>query len=607
MSMLLDLPDELLLMIQRKILSSRDQFALAATCTKLHSKLGGLELYRQIAAEERAFDEARLKLAHFGFKYGEGKRIKLDFGFWKEKMTWTTARAWNLSKVRPKADDHAGVVEFFEFLDECHDRWGRGMLLFADRQQKDLTLFSEPEDSDPGSSNYFTVEKNKPWERATKYFPETFDKSLIYRAIRGCTDLQLLEKVFDAYLDKYPAAIHGTKHSLVEGDITGAINVKKFNYVNPGDPPVWLACELNRVDALELLHAKGVDINLAKGRLVTEDDWDGTITAEMRWLEEPFDRYNGVLRASAWDQFVRAGRCAHKREDVSLWLAERGLGFPTRPDGLGAGDLVDAAGTNHVRLVRFLLDHLKPKLDREDYRKALNAALREAIRGGNKSYALLDRRGPHDQVFEALLAAGAKLPGPGLLSEAVTYSPSNVWWLWRRLQAEGSLNHEDVRAALHQAILCGTWGNPHRLDFFKAVYPAQAHLACDPAQIATPEGREAAMEELLDSFIRQMRHCLWSSRLHVAFHIVDLLGPERVGENLVARIQHDYFREWVKAWRSERIWHQLHESWRRNRLTRPTPPDIKGIPQSTMLEERDMDVDEELKYVQRLYLSSRTA
>ncbi|KAK7964359.1 hypothetical protein PG988_011333 [Apiospora saccharicola] len=474
------------------------------------------------------------------------------------------------------------------------------MLLFADRQQKDLALFSEPEDSDPGSSNYFTVEKNRPWERATKYFPETFDKSLIYRAILGCTDLQLLGKVFDAYLDKYPAAIHGTKHSLVEGDITGAINVKQFNYVNPGDPPVWLACELNRVDALELLHAKGVDINLAKGRLVTQDDWDGTITAEMRWSEEPFDRDNGVLRASAWDQFVRAGPCADQREDVSLWLAERGL---------GAGDLIDAAGANHARLVRFLIDHLQPKLDPEDYRQALAAALREAIRGGNKSYALLDKRGPHDQVFEALLAAGAKLPGPaGLLSEAVKFSPSNVWWLWRRLQAEGSLTHEDVRAALHTAIKYGTWGNPHRLDFFKAIYPAQAHLACDPTRLATPEGRDAAMEELLDSLIQQMEdYNIWSPCLHVAFHIVDLLGPERVGKGLVAQIQRRYFQKWVRAWQNERDWHRLPEVWRRNRLARPTPPDIKGIPRSTMLEERHMGDWEEAKYVQRLFLSSRTA
>lgn len=166
---------------------------------------------------------------------------------------------------------------------------------------------------------------------------------------------------------------------------------------------------------MELLLAKGVDINLVKGHLVMDGDWK-TVDEE-RW-DRPFDLDDGVPCADAWNQYARSGLLAFRREEVSLWLAERGLGFPTRSNGLTGEDLSDAAELNHVRLVHFLIQHLESKLSPEEYRQALTAALYAAIKGGNdfefgrvRALSRVDRffRGPHEEIFEALVAAGADL------------------------------------------------------------------------------------------------------------------------------------------------------------------------------------------------------
>ncbi|KAK7995833.1 hypothetical protein PG991_015300 [Apiospora marii] len=588
---LLALPDELLLIISENLVFNRDRFAFAATCAELHQKLGGAHIYKQVAADERAFDEARLRLSLAGDKHLQDFDLGSGFdpgsGFsWSGP--WSEIRAANLAKFDAEGDDYAAVLETFALLEYC-------------------TREEEP----------------------TRYFPETYHQSLLFRAIRGCSDVGILEQVFDAYLQKYPAAIHGTKHGRIEADMTGAMGVTSFDRVNPADPPVWLACELNRVDVLELLHAKGVNINLVKNHLIVPEGGLGLIeTDESRWDEPSFDPHDGVRRADAWNQFARAGMCADRREDVSLWLAERGLGFPSRPNGLTAEDLSDAAGLNHARLVGFLVQHLRCKLSREEYCQAVNAALRAAIKGGNDLPYRRARRldlvdysslGPYDQVFEALVAAGADLrqlgsdddddeDRKGPLATAIEFEPSNAPWLLRHQLAEGATDPADVRAALHEAIRYGSWRNPHRLAFFQAIYPARAHLACDPARLATPAGREAAMEDLLNGFIRQMGRWLETTRCcDVGLHIVDLVGRERVGDDqLVKKMQNSHLEALVVAWRDERRRRRRRrrqgseEAVTTMRWAVPTPPEIPGLPPGVLLEDRGMDENEEYEYVKEL-------
>ncbi|KAK7959425.1 uncharacterized protein PG986_004279 [Apiospora aurea] len=485
MSLLLNLPPELVLLIQECLTTLRDRFALAATCTALNVLAGSRVIYKQVTTEERRFDEARLRLEILGEQYP-----RLNFGFWKQ-TPWPEARAANLAKFDPKGNQYARVLEFFEFVDKCVGQWGKGIAGFADG-----------------------------------------------------TDVNLY------------AAIHGTKHGRLERAVTGTL-YEPDEDACPEDPPVYLACELNRVDVLDLLHKKGVDINLVKGHWVVSRQTGKVVNEKSRW-DAPFDVNDQVRRADAWSQFTVSGPYADFREDVSLWLAEHNLGFPTKPEGLTGPDLSDAARKNHLRLVRFLIEHLRTKLSPDEYRAALTEALHAATKGGNDIHwqrgpGIRNRervdyyfRGPHDEVFEALLAAGAEL-GPqdpdreedkGLLAGAVEFEASNVSWLLRRQTAEGSTDHRDVRAALHEAIRYGSWRSPARLEFFKAIYPANAHLACDPARLTTPEDREEAMRERLDGFIEVMRACIAvTSCFEVALHIVDVVGRERVGERLVHTLE----------------------------------------------------------------------
>ncbi|KAK8062257.1 hypothetical protein PG997_014354 [Apiospora hydei] len=446
MSLLLTLPPELVMLIQ-ECLTSQDRFALAATCTALNVLGDSRVIYKQVAMEERRFDEARLRLQILGEQYRG-----LNFGFWKQ-TPWPEARAANLAKFDPDGDQYAGVLGFFEFVDKCVGQWGN--------------------------------------EWPSKYWPETYNRPLIYNAITQCQDMKVVEDIFDAYLRWYPAAIHGTKHGRLERAVTGTL-YEPHEDACPEDPPVYLACELNRVDVLDLLHKKEwISI------------WSKATGLSIVKL---------VRRADAWGQFTVSGPYADFREDVSLWLAERNLGFPTKPEGLAGPDLSDAARKNHLRLVRFLIEHLKTKLSPDEYRAALTRALYAAIKGGNdlhwqrwpgtRNRERVDYyfRGPHDEVFETLLAAGARLEpqdpdreeDKGLLAGAVEFEALNVSWLLRRQMVEGSTDHRDVRAALHEAIRYGSWRSPARLEFFKAIYPANAHLACDPARLTTPEDREAA-------------------------------------------------------------------------------------------------------------------
>lgn len=97
-----------------------------------------------------------------------------------------------------------------------------------------MLYFTSPElwdtvKEDIGGFPFFPDSQRKP------AFPESDRKqgrTLIYRAIRWCNDMTILEKVFDIYLKIYPAAIHGSKDGWLDR-MPESITKKEERYCLP--------------------------------------------------------------------------------------------------------------------------------------------------------------------------------------------------------------------------------------------------------------------------------------------------------------------------------------------------------------------------------------
>lgn len=330
------------------------------------------------------------------------------------------------------------------------------------------------------------------------------------------------------------------------------------------DYPVYLAAFHNRVQVLDLLHRKGININLAKTELALQNDhsWTRFVhrlrgdDTDISWASDPQD---GLihhpdlwtwLRVQSWR---RGERPSGFPEDVCVWLVEHSLGFSVDRLSLGPRDLGQAAMNNHVRLVAAMLKLFQSRLGPDEYRDALDSTYEAALASPHGRFGQWNpQRSPpienHIDLFNMLLRLGATLRrNPrrswdwGILTAAVDEFPSDAIWLLRRQMAEGLVDHRDLRGALGRAVECRNDKFRHRkgtkehLEFLAAVYPANAHLACDPRQVATPQGREEALEELLGQLLREVHHeCDRPICKDVARYLEGVVGRKRIDEILGA-------------------------------------------------------------------------
>ncbi|KAK7993523.1 transcriptional coactivator HFI1/ADA1 [Apiospora arundinis] len=505
---LLTLPDELLLKIQACLITRNDRFAFGATCQTLNAKFGGTFIYEQDVAEERDFDNARLRLERFG---EEHKALVFDDK--TDWVAWPEVLAAKIAKYRAEDEKNKSVCKFFQ---DCVHRWGPMMLFFTIRQ--DPLEMRLPE----GPTWKLPQFPSSQWSS---------NRTLIYRAIMRCQDMRILGDVFDAYLNQYPAAIQGLKSGRLD----------QMDERGWGNAPVYLACQFNRVDVLDLLHRKGANINLVKGYLTLEGD--GTrIAYDRDRLDMPYD---------PTDAYNTSGFECGFPEEVCLWLIEHNLGVSDGPYSLNPKDLEEAAVQGSLRLMVAMIKYFESRLSPEEYTDALTSALMACNSEQSRYFGYWPRRvldfftahsGPilptpqsHAEVLEVLLKAGASLRQDperevdmGLLARAMTWRPSNATWLLQQQIAAGA-------TARSPKVI---WGGKTARKFFATIIPEHTHLACDPCQIATPEGREQAIQELFDLLIQYIdRECCDRYRYDTALYFVEMLGPQRFGAELAHRLE----------------------------------------------------------------------
>ncbi|KAK7995360.1 hypothetical protein PG990_014133 [Apiospora arundinis] len=539
---LLTLPDELLLKIQACLITRNDRFAFGAACQTLNAKFGGTFLYEQDVAEERDFDNARLRLERF-----DEEHKALVFDYKTDWVAWPEVLAAKVAKYCAEDEKNKSICKFFQ---DCVHRWGPMMLFFTIRQ--DPLEMRLPE----GPTWKLPQFPSSQWSS---------NRTLIYRAIMRCQDMRILGDVFDAYLNQYPAAIQGLKSGRLD----------QMDERGWGNAPVYLACQFNRVDVLDLLHRKGVNINLVKGYLTLEGD--GTrIAYDRDRLDMPYDPTDGMLRPDLWAwlrlnvlnvAYNTSGFECGFPEEVCLWLIEHNLGVSDGPYSLNPKDLEEAAVQGSLRLMVAMIKYFESRLSPEAYTDALTSALMACNSEQSRYFGYWPRRvldfftarsGPilptpqsHAEVLEVLLKAGASLRQDperevdmGLLARAMTWRPSNATWLLEQQIAAGATDHRDLRKALlvalkgHSSVSKGDLGGKTARKFFATIIPENTHLACDPCQIATPEGREQAIQELFDLLIQYIdRECCDRYRYDTALYFVEMLGPQRFGAELAHRLE----------------------------------------------------------------------
>ncbi|KAK8030065.1 hypothetical protein PG993_011356 [Apiospora rasikravindrae] len=523
---LLTIPPELLLMIQGYLLTREDRLALSGTCQALNRMFGGKCFYEQDAAEERDFDQARLQLEDINRSHVHGELVfqMKDFAMdWSEAMYARFAKAEAMVAVFASGEEKTAreeeLKDIIMFIKNCVGRWGPLMLSLTNPVLQ-------------GAMLKFGVNA-----RGGSLRSQTRNEgpTVTQRAL------------------KYPASIHGAKSEYLDRMADGTPDV---------DCPVHLACRYNRVDVLDLLHEKGVDINVVQGRFQS-DAWT--------WMRmfPCYEKDNGNLGMP---------------EDVCVWLVEHNLGFTASPDSLNLDDLKGAAVQNRPRLVAALVKHFESKLNPDEYREALGMALRASTAGMPEDERLPGRwprpnRGnhgvlaeQHHAVIDILLRAGASVrqdPGrvedKGLLANAVAWSSSVAIRLLQRQLAEGVTDHRDVRAALFVALerhssrcwrrcpvgLCSHSGRGEQArEFFAMILPSRARLACDPFEIATPEGCENAFYELWDQFISHIESkCLLPNYYDTALYIEELMRSHMSEERRSKRIT-----PWLADLRQTVLW-----------------------------------------------------
>ncbi|KAK7912105.1 hypothetical protein PG985_014586 [Apiospora marii] len=553
MSSLLDLPDELLLIIQDHLTTRRDRFAFGSVNKSLYKAFGGTVVYEQDVAEERDFDEARLRLEQIPSVHDLVlfNRQDLESG-WAEAMPAKFSWAEGVVAARvEEGGQETDTQELFGFIKKCVERWGPRMLCFTNP-----ALWGMVSEDMEGLPPLPDSQRRQ-------------GRTLTYRAIRYCNDMAVLEQVFDIYLETYPAAIQGMKDGQLDRLPEPAPEAESDFELPESlefaqDYPVYLAAFHNRVDALDLLHKKGVNINLVKTDLALQNDhsWTRFVhrlrsdDTDVHWASDPVDGL--VHHPDLWtwlrvQSYRREERESGFPEDVCVWLVEHNLGFSDERLSLGLRDLRQAAMNNHARLVAAMLKLFQARLGPGDeYRDALTMALHSA------AVAPLGRFGQwkpprspplenHIDVFQVLLEAGATLRQDpdrewdwGMLTSAVELFPADATWLLRRQLAEGVTDHRDLRAALGRVIECRDdqyYSDRKRakedLEFLAAVYPANAHLACDPGRVATPQGREEALLELLGQVVREVHHeCDGPFCKDVALYLEGVVGREHIDEIL---------------------------------------------------------------------------
>ncbi|KAK8062270.1 hypothetical protein PG997_014367 [Apiospora hydei] len=135
---LLTIPPELQLMIQRYLLTRRDRLALSGTCQALNRMFGGKSFYEQDAAEERDFDEARLRLEDINRSHVHGELVFQEKDFtedWSKAMHARFARAEAAATVltADSSEEEKNAIEdevneIITFMKDCVGRWGPLML-----------------------------------------------------------------------------------------------------------------------------------------------------------------------------------------------------------------------------------------------------------------------------------------------------------------------------------------------------------------------------------------------------------------------------------------------------------------------------------------------
>ncbi|KAK8062229.1 hypothetical protein PG997_014326 [Apiospora hydei] len=247
-------------------------------------------------------------------------------------------------------------------------------------------------------------------------------------------------------------------------------------------------------------------------------------------------------------------------EDACTWLLEKNLGFSSRPDGIPIDCLSEAAAYIKIRVLRALIAYFKARLAPENFQQTLTLALHGATGG---YYLPLSNDG-HEEIIDILNRAGmsfARTDMAGLLARAVRFSPRDAIYLLRFQMEQNITDYRDLKAALSEALL---WGDELRnddalrLEFFKVVFPNHTHLAYSPAELKffttvfpenvgleyrpaeleTARERFRAFENLVDSFIDQMRkRCFENQSYDVAMYIVQVVGRARIGEDLVKDLE----------------------------------------------------------------------
>ncbi|KAK7995801.1 hypothetical protein PG991_015268 [Apiospora marii] len=529
--------------------------SLSMTCRRYHGLLGQGFVYEEEVEDERLFDEARKR-------FEELERVNGLVFDNNDILQWPRCKL-NPGPTPLSKDDCA-------FLDRCVNRWGKGILwLNASEAKVQFQRYWKRLSLSPRTYKQLVDLENT---LIKELLPYMRGECLIFRAIEKCFDMEVIERIVDAYLLKYPEALQGRKGTRWRADLARR-KVQTKHYL----PPVLWACSQNRVDILELLQSKynmegkraedNVDINV----VVTDEDKELTVDIGPLWRAPSQSWPPPVTDAwlAAFYHLDREGRYISPfgtpGDDVCIWLLNKNLGFSSRPDGISIAVLADAADYKKVRLLRVLIAHFRDRLTTEEFQRALTLALRvvtgaqDGIRG-DPTRADMDEG--HEEVIDILISAGASfplgknpdkyldtsLPGTsiqlrqdpdrvedkGLLARAVTWRPRNAVHLLKLQMAQDMTDNRDLKAALLQAVM---WGGETRFEFLNTVLPLNVDLLYSPAERTSPQGRSSAYTSLIQSLFDQMKNSSEVGLYNATLRLVEILRRSPDGRELATESQ----------------------------------------------------------------------
>lgn len=519
MCRLIAFPKEVILDIGHH-LDIKDLRNLALTSKELYNLINHSGfVYEEEAAEEREFDNARIRLR-------ENDTSVIDFSHY-QIVNWPESRAALFS------NDPDHNKEYFDFLDRCVRRWGAGILYYA----------------------ISTVDAT--WDRnLVAQLPAIHRRgSLIHRAIASCFDIDIIDLVIRGYTGHYPEGILGFKDTSVRRGFSG------YSFTN--DPvPLFRACSEGRADIVGLIynHCGEKPFNLVTDR-TNQMTHHASLTNILGWMlsEEP--------------DFMDPWECGfHARdhrnrpiihEDVCIWLLRNDLGFASRPGGIPTSHLAEAAVKKKARLVREMSAYFAARLTQGEFEPALTLAFHAASRGWTTDEPESPWRtggwggitwpatpDGHGEVVNALFEATSSSPeylvqqdlrrrdDRGHLARAVRCAPSNALKLLKMQLSLNLVDFRDMRAALIEAIHFGGNGDTLRLRFFKYIIPDRLELACDPEELRASPGRyQQEVHGLKKRLRRELRHCFNTQCFNTGLYLVQCLGREAVGKRFVEDLE----------------------------------------------------------------------